>query len=51
MATELPKGEGTDCTIYPAPLSEPYKTRRFQGGEMLYDSIDVPREDKPGRYR
>jgi nitroreductase len=51
MATELPKGEGTDCTIYPAPLSEPYKTRRFQVGEMLYDSIDVPREDKPGRYR
>ena len=23
MATELPKGEGTDYTIYPEPLTEP----------------------------
>jgi nitroreductase len=51
MATELPRGEGTDYTIYPAPLSEPYRTRRFQVGEALYDSIGVPREDKPARYR
>ena len=32
MATELPKGEGTDYTIYPEPLTEPYRTRRFHGG-------------------
>jgi nitroreductase len=51
MATELPRGEGVEYTIYPAPLSEPYRARRFQVGEALYDSIDVPREDKPGRYR
>jgi nitroreductase len=51
MATELPRGEGTDYTIYPAPLSEPYKTRRFQVGELLYQAIDIPREDRPGRYR
>src|ERR1700692_364963 len=36
MATELPKGEGTDYTIYPEPLTEPYRTRRFQVGELLY---------------
>ena len=48
MATELPKGEGTDYTIYPEPLTEPYRTRRFQVGEALYQSIGVPREDKPG---
>ena len=29
MATELPRGEGTDYTIYPSPLDEPYKSRRF----------------------
>jgi len=27
MATELPKGEGTDYTIYPEPLTEPYRAR------------------------
>jgi nitroreductase len=51
MANELPRGEGTDYTIYPAPLSEPYKARRFVVGELLYKSINVPREDRPGRYK
>jgi nitroreductase len=51
MASELPRGEGTDYTIYPEPLGEPYKTRRFQVGEALYQSIRVPRDDKPARYR
>jgi nitroreductase len=51
MATELPKGEGTDYTIYPHPLTEPYNTRRFVVGELLYKSIGVPREDKPARYK
>jgi nitroreductase len=51
MATELPKGEGTDYTIYPEPLSEPYRARRFAVGELLYRSINVSRDDKPARYR
>jgi len=51
MATELPRGEGADYTIYPVPLSEPYKTRRYVVGEALYSSIGVSREDKSGRYR
>ena len=51
MATELPKGEGTDYTIYPEPLAEPYRARRFTVGELLYRSIRVPREDKPARYK
>ena len=51
MASELPRGEGTDYTIYPEPLSEPYRTRRFQVGEALYRAIDIPRDDKPARYR
>jgi len=50
MATELPKGEGTDYTIYPTPLSEPYKARRLEVGELLYRAIGIPREDKPARY-
>lgn len=48
---ELPKGEGTEYPIYPADLASPYKERRFAVGEMLYSSIDVPREDRPARYR
>lgn len=51
MATELPKGEGADYTIYPEPLTEPYKARRFQVGELLYKAVAIPREDKPARYR
>jgi nitroreductase len=51
MAAELPKGEGTGYTIYPEPLIEPYRLRRFEIGELLYKSIRIPREDKPARYR
>ena len=51
MATELPRGEGADYTIYPEPLNEPYKARRFEVGELLYQAINVPRGDKPARYR
>jgi nitroreductase len=48
---ELPKAEGGDYRIYPEPLEEPYRTRRFQVGELLYQSIEVSRADKPARYR
>jgi len=51
MATELPKGEGTDYTIYPEPLADLYKTRRYQVGELLYKAIGILREDKPARYK
>ncbi|MBV8792508.1 MAG: nitroreductase, partial [Pseudolabrys sp.] len=49
--SELPKGEGTDYTIYPEPLGEPYHTRRREVGELLYNSIGIPRDDKAARYR
>lgn len=48
---ELPKGEGTEYEIYPRALAEPYSSRRFAVGDMLYRSIGVTREDKAGRYR
>lgn len=51
MATDLPRGEGTDYTIYPDPLTEPYRTRRFEVGELLYQSINIARGDKAARYR
>ena len=51
MANELPKGEGVEYTIYPRPLAEPYQVRAFTVGELLYQSIGVPREDEPARYK
>src|SRR5260221_12609254 len=51
VATELPKGEGTDYTIYPEPLTEPYRSRRFMVGELLYRSVHRSRADKPSRYK
>ena len=51
MATELPKGEGVEYQIYPNPMPDPYRERAFTVGELLYQSINVPREDKAARYR
>ncbi len=42
---ELPKGEGGDYRIYPDPMEEPYRARSFRVGELLYESIGVPRAD------
>jgi nitroreductase len=48
---ELPLAEGGEYQVYPSPLKEPYKERRFKVGELLYQSINIPREDRPGRYK
>ena len=48
---ELPKAEGGEYQIFPTNLKEPYRSRRFGVGELLYRSINVPREDRPARYR
>lgn len=49
------RANGPDATpsyaIYPDNLWEPYRSRRFKGGEDLYASIGIPREDKAGRFR
>lgn len=44
-----PDGEEGDFPIYPPKLSEPYRSRRFEIGEMLYGQIGIPREDKAAR--
>lgn len=50
-ALQTPRGEGAEYAVYPADLQEPYKTRRFVVGELLYASLGIPREDKASRYR
>jgi nitroreductase len=44
-----PAGQGGEFTVYPSPLPEPYRTRRFASGEALYAAIAIPREDRAAR--
>lgn len=46
-----PFGETPQYDVYPPNLWDPFRTRRYQNGEQLYDSIAIPREDKPARLR
>ncbi|MDB5431556.1 MAG: nitroreductase family protein [Caulobacter sp.] len=44
-------GEEPQYDVYPPDLWDPFRTRRFQCGEDLYATIDIPREDRPARLR
>ena len=39
----------SELKIYPDNLWEPYRTRRYQLGEEMYEHLGIPREDKAGR--
>ncbi|HYE28524.1 MAG TPA: nitroreductase [Allosphingosinicella sp.] len=44
-----PEGETPEFAIYPSPLPEPWRSRRFASGEALYGAIGIPREDRAAR--
>jgi len=44
-----PMGETPEYHIYPPDLTEPYKTRRARVGEMMYATMNIPREDRMAR--
>ena len=46
MASGLEEGE---YDVYPPNLWDPFRTRRFQCGEDLYATIDIPRDNRSGR--
>ncbi|MBI3677115.1 MAG: nitroreductase [Proteobacteria bacterium] len=46
-----PMGEPPEYHIYPENLTEPYRTRRFRVGEMMYATMNIPREDKMARLQ
>lgn len=46
---ENPKGEPTDRPIYPPDLWGVYNARRKRVGEMMYEALGIPRDDKAGR--
>ena len=41
--------EAPEYEVYPPELWDPFRTRRFQCGEDLYATIDIPREDRGRR--
>ncbi len=44
-----PAGQPTDRPIYPKDLWEPYESRRRRVGEMMYEVLGIPRENRAGR--
>ncbi|MBL4681579.1 MAG: nitroreductase [Pseudomonadales bacterium] len=41
-----PSGEKADIPIYPKPLPDPFRQRRYDCGELMYRALNIPREDK-----
>jgi nitroreductase len=46
---ENPTSEATDFPVYPDKLWEPYRSRRYDLGEAMYELLGIPREDKMSR--
>lgn len=46
-----PRGEKTDRPIYPKDLWEPHEARRRKVGEMMYETLGIPREDRAARLQ
>ncbi len=46
-----PFGEAGEHPIYPQPLGEPFRSRRFRVGEDMYELLGIPREDKMARLQ
>jgi nitroreductase len=44
-----PLGDGMELNVYPSPLGEPWRSRRYASGEALYASIGIPRENRRAR--
>ncbi len=46
-----PKGQPTDRAIYPKDLWDPFASRRRRVGEMLYETLGIPYEDRAARLQ
>jgi nitroreductase len=44
-----PFEDESEFGAYPPKLWDPYRTRRFELGEQMYEILGIPREDKAGR--
>ena len=46
---DAPAGEAPDYAVYPPSLKEPYRTRRYEVGEAMYELLGIPRAEKFSR--
>ncbi|MHA7872287.1 MAG: nitroreductase [Hyphococcus sp.] len=46
---ENPMADESELQIYPPKLADPWRSRRFDLGEAMYEKLGIPREDKPAR--
>lgn len=46
-----PRGEEMEYDIYPPLMGITYQQRNFEVGQLLYERMGIPREDKAGRAR
>jgi nitroreductase len=53
MAPRLAGGlaDPPEYPVYPSPMGEPYRTRRFAIGEAMYALLGIPRADRSARLR
>lgn len=51
VLAQSPGGEPTDRPIYPDHITDAQNQRRFRVGEMMYEELGIPRDDKAGRRR
>ncbi|MEO9461405.1 MAG: nitroreductase [Marinomonas sp.] len=49
QAAQTPMGDDPDVPIYPQGMGEPWRTRRFDCGERMYEALGIGREDKAAR--
>ncbi len=49
QANVVPRDTRDDRPVYPSPLWEPYRSRRFQVGEQMYALLGIERGDRKGR--
>lgn len=50
-ASSSPAGASPDIKIYPQGLGEPWRSRRYACGELMYKSLGIERENKLGRMQ
>ncbi|MEM9704803.1 MAG: nitroreductase [Pseudomonadota bacterium] len=47
--TAGPFDDESELAVYPKGLKEPYRSRRYDLGEAMYELLGIPREDKAAR--
>lgn len=46
---ENPFADEAELAVYPPKLQDPFRSRRFEVGEAMYELLEIPREDKAAR--